>query len=140
MQTLEASELKTTIDEFRRRLANDRQLYRYYKGVLYPWYPEPWAAAGAAIIARAQYWRGEMLRSKQNLARYIRGEEEKRQHTFVNGIIENLGFELKALESSLQACETESGVMLQLAQSQLTWDIDSLLTTAKHIEHYTYGG
>lgn len=141
-----AAELKTVIDGYRHKISADHQLYNQYKAIYWPWYPEEWEAVKSALIARANYWRGEMLRAKHNVARYMRGEDLKEQRQFARQSIEGdmnwLDHELATLEDALATAlePASSPAWDKVNNTYLKLCTDTVAKEAEHIERYTYGG
>ena len=137
-------ELKETIDSYRRKIAVERDLYLYYEKFLPAWHPSEWESVKRYLIARAHYWRGEMLRAKHNLARYIRGEELKLQPCFVVMNIEDQDVNqvLEEIEASVNETLNSKAnpVMIRLAESYLSTCISSIKHETEYIERHTYGG
>ncbi len=67
--------LQQTITVLRSRLADERGVYTRYKKELELYYPKEWAIAGPAIVAVAQYYHGEIVRAKHDLADWMQGHE-----------------------------------------------------------------
>lgn len=139
------TELKSLIDSYRHNIAKDHELYLENQKIYYPWYPEQWQAAKRVLIARAHYWRGEMLRGKHNLARYMRGEELKPQYKHVMMMIddtETINTDLANLENSLQQCleKNTRPEIAHLNENYLKLCTDNLHMMGRYIERHTYGG
>lgn len=67
--------LQQTIVVLRSRLADERGVYTHYKKKLEVFYPEEWKVVGPAIVAVAQYYHGEIVRAKHDLADWMNGHE-----------------------------------------------------------------
>lgn len=67
--------LQKTIHVLRSRLADERGIYTRYKNQLELYYPKEWAIVGPAIVAVAQYYHGEIVRAKHDLADWMNGHE-----------------------------------------------------------------
>lgn len=67
--------LQQTIQALRSRLADERGVYLFYKKKLEVFYPEEWKIVGPAIVAVAQYYHGEIVRAKHDLADWMNGHE-----------------------------------------------------------------
>lgn len=126
----------------------DRELYLYYKKMYVPWYPEAWKEVSALLISRTNYWRGEMLRVKHNLARYMRGEDPKLSPRHVLGwlddrsIIAGVDAELRNIESALAATleDNQAAEIAQLNDDYYKFCINTLANTREFIQKHTYGG
>lgn len=141
-----AAELKTIIDGYRYKVSADHKLYDECKAMYWPWHPEQWDAAKAALVARANYWRGEMLRAKHNVARYMRGEDLKVQHRHVLDSIEGdmnwLDHELVAMQNALAdaLAPGQHPAWEKVNNTYLALCTKGVVNEAEHITRYTYGG
>ena len=67
--------LQTAVTSLRSSLANERTFYNTYKNKLELFYPGEWKIYSAAIVAVAQYYNGEIVRAKHDLADWMNGHE-----------------------------------------------------------------
>lgn len=147
------AQLQAYIDEMRRRIAADKQRYEEHHKWLYPWHPDLWAVVAGALIARARYYRGEILRAKHNVARYMRGEEPTKQMPHVQFWVDSVDVELEELRTALEDALSWDGQrkaqyanaevaksMEEMSNSLLQASSSQLKKTKDLIERYTYGG
>lgn len=143
-------ELKAVIDELRRLIAVDHKMYLEYKEWLWPMYPNEWQAVKDALIIRSRWYRGEMLRAKHNVARYMRGEEPKNQRLMDKDDPDWVDHDIRELHNSLvdwidtgkKTYRTPEAKKIsnELTYSMLEMSIESLNRTSRWLEKSTYGG
>jgi hypothetical protein len=139
------TELKSMINSYRRRMAGDRELYLYYEEKYRTWHPEAWRETSHLLVVRSRFWRGEILRAKHNLARYMRGEPLITQRKFVipQSKAGDWGtHDLLETENALAAVleDRQPAVLGQLDDQYYKMCVRNLRSTADYIERYTYGG
>lgn len=78
--TITPQDMQQRIAKLRAVVVADKKLYdecreqpKYYDGL------EIWKSVSKLIIAHANFYRGEMIRAKHNVARYMRGDEPTEQ-------------------------------------------------------------
>ncbi len=67
--------LQQTIIVLRSSLADERGVYTRWKNRLEVYYPNEWKIVSPAIVAVAQYYHGEIVRAKHDLADWMNGHE-----------------------------------------------------------------
>lgn len=139
-----AEELSEIIADYRRRIERTKRLDDSYHEMYWPVYPEAYEAVHEALKARARYWRGEIIRAKHNLARYMRGEELKLQRRYIVGDMESGYFkqELDGLQNSIVTLE-EDREPVELARLDMDYyklQCRGIKSSAKNTERYIYGG
>lgn len=98
---LTPSELQDHIADLRKKVAADRQTYGEYRALLWPSYEEWWDAVGSALIARVNFYRGEVLRAKHNIARYMTGEPTKPLRPWMLDFVAELDGDIARLHNAI---------------------------------------
>lgn len=155
--TLTPQDMQQRIAELRAVVLADKKLYdecksrpTYYDGI------EIWKPVARLIIAHANFYRGEMLRAKHNMARYMRGDEPTEQKKFVwfwagelehtvDSIYESMAQQDETFRLS-QRVPRESPkdqlmtAMLELGNSVIQMEQSMVKDLTDTLERYTYAG
>jgi len=153
-RTWPPAELLTYINKLRQLILRDKQLYGQFKVDLKA-YPELWGVVGRLLKARARYYRGEIVRAKQDTKRYALGEDprEPTKHgemicSWGDRYLEDLPEQLKSLEQHWAESSGAHGRNNRTIIATQLWEGDELLvgitknsmqTVIKDLERITYG-
>ena len=137
---LTPAELQQTITELRAKVAANRETYGQYRAALYPFWTEPWEAVAVAIIARVAYYRGEVLRAKHNLARYMRGEDAQEPRSYMDMWLPMLDDDLVKLHNSVVEVQNATGKLKQFNSWGHAVPLDNLDDSTIDFEDWRWSG
>lgn len=155
--TLTPQDMQQRIAELRAVVLADKKLYddckerpKYYDGI------EVWKAVSRLIIVHANFYRGEMLRAKHNMARYMRGDEPTEQLRLAWFWAEDLHYTVENIYDSMerqdetfrfsQGLPRESQkqelvtAMLELGNGIIQMEQSMIKDLTDTLERYTYAG
>lgn len=137
-------QLEEVIRECRVRILNTKKLHDYYHSYLWPWRPEAWEAVDEAIKTQARYWRGEIIRAKHNLARYMRGEELQLQRKYFVHTTQNtwLRDDLATLDFAIDLEEDPDRpeIMGKSDREYYLICCDSIKNDTEYVRRFIYAG
>lgn len=109
-------------DQLRKLIAADRKTYADFRKWLYPNDLVVWQVVGDALKIRARYYRGEMLRAKNDTKRYVLGEDPKKPDDYGNMLADELTTELRELRdpsyyNEAMLLDAKLNIIKQITQS-----------------------
>lgn len=150
------TDLAAYSQQLRMLIAADRKRYSEFRRILAA-YPELWELAGNVLKARARYYRGEIIRAKQDIRGFALGENPRKPTRYGEMVCEWATQYLSDLPEQLASLEehwsTSSGlghrdeVKARTASIMYEGDEASIELTKKNMENVikdferiTYGG
>lgn len=111
-------ELQAIITDFRKNIQADKKTYEEWRQWLQPWDPDVWGPVAGVLKARANYFKGEILRAKHNLRHYMLYEPITKQRSFIENWVSTLNNELTELQKAINnARESYQKTLLSDKQS-----------------------
>jgi len=148
-----SQEIQQQLAKLQGVIVADKQLYDKCKGY---GSVEVWGPVSKVIIAHANFYRGEILRAKHNLARYMRGDEPVEQKKFVWFWVNDVQHAVESVYDSVEQNDAAyarleklprenpkyelAQSMFNLADSTLEANKNYLKDLTETLTRYTYGG
>lgn len=122
-----AEHLKTTAQTLRSKIADERDLYMRRKAQFEVYYPNEWKEISEGIVLIANYFNGEIVRAKHDLADWMNGHEVKGTYGTLDAVGEfhdTLDDVLEVLEKYGKAKSKYDSAKTPESAAELRYELD----------------